>query len=297
MSPLSERRVSRRALIAAAGLTAGGVVAAAVLGSRKRPEAELSNRVTAKRIEGEVPLRNPEDERWIQAEPVLVQLVPQQIALPRLPELAVETLEVDALHNGQVLAVRVTWDDAVVDDVDGLATFRDAVAVQFPTAAGEGPPPITMGSPGAPVHILQWRATWERDIGDRAEVEDVYPFAVHDVPPDDILPEDVAVLYYPGRAAGNPLSELHRTTSIEEMVAEGFGTVTVLPEQQARGRGVHDGARWRVSLGFPMARGVSGAPIEPGSRWPVSFAVWVGDKGNRGARKQFADWIDLELEA
>jgi hypothetical protein len=291
------KRVSRRALIAAAGLTAGGVIAAAVIGSRERPQAKLSDRVTAKRVDGEVPLREPGDERWIQAQPVLVQLTPQQIALPRLPELAVETLEVDALHNGEVLALRIAWEDGVVDDVDGLAMFRDAVAVQFPMAAGAAPPPITMGAPGAPVHVLQWRATWERDIGDRAEVEDVYPFAVHDVPPDDILPEDVAVLYYPGRAVGNPLSELRRTTSIEEMVAEGFGTVTVLPEQRARGRGVHDGTRWHVSLGFPMARGVSGAPIEAGTRWPVSFAVWLGDKGNRGARKQFADWIDLELEA
>jgi DMSO reductase family type II enzyme heme b subunit len=81
------------------------------------------------------------------------------------------------------------------------------------------------------------------------------------------------------------------------MVAEGFGTVTVLPEQHARGRGVHDGGRWQVSLGFPMARGVSGVAMEVGSRWPVAFAVWLGNAGNRGARKQFADWIDLELEA
>jgi hypothetical protein len=290
-------RISRRTLIAGAGLAAGGVVAAAVVGTRERPRAELADRMTATRVDGELPIRDPEDVRWIQARPVLVRLAPQQIALPSLDELAVEQLEVDALHNGEVLALRIAWDDAEADDVDGLAAFRDAVAVQLPVVLAEAPPPITMGSPAAPVHILQWRATWERDIGDRAEVEDVYPYAVHDVPPDAILPEDVAVLYYPGRAVGNPLSEARRTTSIEEMVAEGFGTVTVLPEQRARGRGVYDGSRWRVSLGFPMARGVSGAPIEPGSRWPVAFAVWAGSKGNRGARKQFADWIDLELEA
>jgi hypothetical protein len=294
---MAEKRISRRALIAAAGLTVGGVVAAAVVGTRDRPQAELADRVAAKRIDGEVPLEEPEDERWLDADPVLVQLAPQQIATPRLDTLAVETLEIDALHNGQVLGLRITWDDDVVDDVDGLAMFRDAVAVQFPMLAAAGPPPITMGSTAAPVHLLQWRATWERDIGDRARVEDVYPNVVHDVPPDDILPEDVAVLYYPGRAVGNPLSDLDRTTSIEEMVAEGFGTVTVLPEQRARGRGIHNGARWQVSLGFPMARGVSGAAIEPGSRWPVAFAVWLGNAGNRGARKQFADWIDLDLEA
>jgi hypothetical protein len=290
-------RISRKAFLAAAGLAAGGVAAAAVLGSHERPQPKLASRIVAKRIGEEVPLLDPDSNLWLDADPVLVQLVPQQIALPRLDEAGVDVVEVDALHDGELLGLRIGWDDPEQNDIDGLATFRDAVAVQLPAAAGTSPPPITMGAPGNPVHILQWRATWERDIGDRAEVEDVYPFAVHDVPPDDILPPDVAVLYYPGRAVGNPLSELTRTTPIEEIVAEGFGSATVLPEQVARGHGVHAAGRWSVALGFPLVRGVSGAALEPGSVWPVSFAVWLGEQKNRGSRKQYADWVELELEA
>jgi hypothetical protein len=289
--------ISRKAFLAAAGLAAGGVAVAAVVGSRERPQAELADRIVAKRIDDAVPGDDPESERWLEADPVLVRLVPQQIALPRLDELGVGEVEVDALHDGAELGLRVSWADPEPNDIDGLAEFRDAVAVQLPFALAAAPPPITMGAPGNPVHILQWRATWERDVGDRAEVLDVYPHAVHDVPPDDILPPEVAELYYVGRAAGNPLSELERSTTVEEIVAEGFGSATVLPEQAARGHGVHDGTRWRVALAVPLARGASGSALEPGSTWPVSFAVWLGERGNRGSRKQYADWVSLELEA
>lgn len=290
-------RVSRRALIASAGLGAGGVALALALGSRERPQARLASRIEARRRDGALPLDDPGSDEWLAADPVLVPLLAQRIAQPFLAEVAVETVEIEALHNGEEIGFRVSWDDPEADEVDGLAQFRDALAVQLPAAAGEAPPPIMMGGPGLPVHILQWRATWERDVGDRVEVEDVYPDAVHDVVPDDILPPEVARLYYPGREVGNPLSERTRTTTVEEIVAEGFGSVTALTEQRARGRGVHADGRWRVVLGFPMTRGSAGEPLEPGSVWPVSFAVWRGDAGNRGGRKQYADWIELEVTA
>jgi hypothetical protein len=60
---------------------------------------------------------------------------------------------------------------------------------------------------------------------------------------------------------------------------------------------VHAAGRWSVALGLPLVRGVSGAALEPGSVWPVSFAVWLGERKNRGSRKQYADWVELELEA
>ena len=67
--------ISRRAFLAAAGLAAGGVAVAAVVGSRERPQAELADRIVAKRIDDPVPGDDPESERWLEADPVLVQLV------------------------------------------------------------------------------------------------------------------------------------------------------------------------------------------------------------------------------
>ena len=180
-------------------------------------------------------------------------------------------------------------------DPDGVRRYHDAVAVMLPTAPGD-PPPITMGEPGKPVHILQWRATWQRDLAGKSGVDQIYPRVVHDVMPDDVLPPETAELYWVGRAAGNPLSQVERTTPIEQMVAEGFGTTTHLPQVTAQGRGVHDDSSWSVTIGFPTARDAIGAELEPAQQWFVAFAVWLGDQENRGGRKHYATWIPFSLE-
>lgn len=291
-------KVSRRGFIAVAGAAGAGVALAATIGAlSKRPEAKFGAQLRAVRRDGALPAEDPASDDWLRADPILVKLVPQQVAQPFLGELDVPDISVEALHNGEELAFRLGWDDPDVDDLDALNVFRDAAAVQLPTQLGGTPPPIMMGGPGVPVHILQWRASWQRDLQGRTGVEDIYPHVVRDETPDRVLPGGVAQLFYVGRVVGNPLSVEQRTTSVEEVIAEGFGTATSLAEQRARGGGVSGNGRWTATIGFPMERAPAGARLEPGSAWPVAFAVWQGGKGNRGSRKQFADWIDLELEA
>lgn len=115
--------------------------------------------------------------------------------------------------------------------------------------------------------------------------------------PDDVLPPETAQLYWVGREAGNPLSQVNRATPVEEAVAEGFGSVTHLPVQGAVGRGVHDGSGWHVVISTPSARTGVGSPLAPGTSWPIAFAVWEGSDENRGGRKHIANWQTLVLEA
>jgi DMSO reductase family type II enzyme heme b subunit len=114
--------------------------------------------------------------------------------------------------------------------------------------------------------------------------------------PDDVLPPETAALYWVGRAAGNPLSLATRETPVEQVVAEGFGTTTHLPSTAARGRGTNEDGRWRVALGVPLEREGAGEPLQPGQTWHAAFAVWLGDRQNRGGRKHYANWIPLHLE-
>jgi hypothetical protein len=290
--------VTRRDALKAAG--AVGVVGAGALGvagalSLFEDDDTAAGGVVAAYVDGDLPLEDPAADAWASAAETTVPLLPQRVAPPYLVTAGVGELTARALHNGRALGFRLAWDDETVDDLDGIHRYHDAVAVMLPTVAGP-PPPITMGGPGKPVHILQWRATWQRDLDGKSGVDQIYPRVEHDVMPDDVLPPDVARLYWVGREAGNPLSQSTRVTPIEQAVAEGFGTTTHVADDSARGRGVHDGSGWSVALGVPATRSDIGTRLEPGQEWHVAFAVWLGDQDNRGSRKQYADWLPLTLE-
>jgi hypothetical protein len=286
---------------AVGGAVAGGaaIAAVAVAVEKHKPEPPLEGApIVARSVDGDLSELGPESTAWGDAQAVIVPLAAQQIAQPFLEKAGVTELEVRALHSATSVALLLEWDDDSVDDLDGIRRYHDAVAVQLPTTGG-APPALTMGAPGSPVHILQWRATWQRDIdsGGKTGVDQIYPEVIHDVMPDDVLPPDTAQLYWVGREAGNPLSQVNRSTPVEEVVAEGFGSVTHLATQTASGRGVHTDGRWRVQIAVPSARTGVGAPLEPGTSWPVAFAVWLGSDENRGGRKHIANWQTLVLEA
>ena len=44
------------------------------------------------------------------------------------------------------------------------------------------------------------------------------------------------------------------------------------------------------------ATGSNKAQVKAGEARPVAFAVWSGAKGQRGARKQYAQWVPMEME-
>jgi hypothetical protein len=303
----TDAKVTRKDVLVYGGAAAGAAVVAGagvagiatVVERRKESPAVEGAPIVARRHEGEIPLDHSVSA-WRDAERALVPLAPQQIAPPVLEHAGVSGLDVRSLYTDGEIAFLLEWQDDEVDDLDGIRRYHDAVAVQLPARAGATPPAITMGAPGDPVHILQWRATWQRDIdsGGRTGVDQIYPEVVHDVMPDDVLPPDIAQLYWVGREAGNPLSQKFRTTPVEVVVAEGFGSVTHLPGYQtAQGSGVHEDGGWHVVVSLPSDRGGLGDTLAPGTSWPIAFAVWLGSEDNRGGKKHYANWQTLVIEA
>ena len=66
-------------------------------------------------------------------------------------------VEVKALHNGEALAIQLSWQDANHNVNHGDNTvWPDAAAIAFPLH--EGTPLMTMGAPGAPLAAWYWRA-------------------------------------------------------------------------------------------------------------------------------------------
>ena len=285
--------ISRRGFI---GLSAGVVAATVGAGAvalSVATEEKKTDQLVSRFTEGSPPSADPDDERWGEIPVFEVPLTPQQMATPMLSSLDVPSLGVRSLNNGAEIAFLLEWDDPDLSDIDAMARFHDAVAVELPTTTEL--PAASMGQAGSPVHIVQWRASWQADIDrGRQTVEDAFPNMYPGVRPETLmLPEDAAV-FYPGVYVGNPQSSRVRHQPVEELTAVGFGSLADMDERRAVGKGVHTGSGWKVALGTAMLGGQGRFAGSPKTK--VAFAAWSGSKDNRGARKQWADWSDLRIE-
>ena len=227
--------------------------------------------VISKAVKGNLPL-DPMDSRWNTAEGIAVPMAPQNIVKPGITESTVPSIKIGSLHNGKDIAFRIEWYDPTRNDTVNMPDrFSDASALQFPVNADEEPT-FMMGQKGSPVHIIQWRASWEKDI---------------------------TMGYMPGLSVGNLLSNPIVTLSVEELNAEGFGTLTSQERQNSKGKGFWDYAHWKVVILKPLNSGdKSDTVLTSGKTVPLAIAIWDGEKNDRGGRKNFSEggWIMLKIE-
>jgi DMSO reductase family type II enzyme heme b subunit len=252
--------------------------------------------LTAVRTPGAGPVVDPAAPAWRQARPVKVAMLPQAVTLPHKPDAAVTELTVRAVHNGGWIAFLVEWADPTLSDRVVLDNFGDQVAVQLPIDTKAAAPSPMMGNPGGRVNIMQWRAAFQRDLDvGPPTVRDLYPNAWADVYPDQVLSAADARPYQGALGIENPISRGVASPVLDQM-AEGWGSMTVKPDQHALGAGVWRDGRWRVVITRPMVSDDVNAPrLQPGARTVVGFAVWEGGNREVGARKAWAPWVPLVI--
>jgi hypothetical protein len=183
------------------------------------------------------------------------------------------------------------WTDLDPDaSVTANLDFTDAAALQFPIT--DDATPYTMGGPEHPVNIWQWKAVWQSDIESGFETSaERWPDAVVDRYPH---PDDP--LYRPAESLGNLNAQRGRTTPIEDLVAEGFGTLTSSETQQVLGSGEWRDNQWRVVFSRSLGSGESQlASFDTATATPVAFAVWDGGAGDRNGQKSIAQFIDVHF--
>jgi hypothetical protein len=244
---------------------------------------------------GQGPIREP--SAFAGAAPVVVTLLPQLVATPFQPTPSAREVEVRAVRNADHAALLLEWEDASADWRTSMDGFGDMVAVAFPVAPGPAPAPF-MGNVGGRVQILQWRADWQSDLERGAlGMKELYPNAyAADFHHEDHLPEAAAGAFRGASGAGNPMAERERRSAVQDLMAEGFGSLTPRATQAAQGVGRHDGRRWQVVITRPLAaQGESAASLEPGAATYVAFAVWNGSQKEVGARKAWANWTPLQV--
>ncbi len=253
--------------------------------------------LTAVRVRGAGPITDPAAPAWTQARAVKVTMLPQQVTLPHNAAPAVKELTVRAVHNAGWIAFLVEWKDATLSDRVVLDNFGDQVAVELPIDIKATPPSPMMGNPGGRVNIMQWRAAFQHDLDKGPPtVRGLYPNAWADVYPDEVMGAADARPYSGALGIENPISR-GRATPVLDQMAEGWGTMTVKPDQHALGKGVWTGGTWRVVITRPMVSDDLNAPrLVPGDQTVVAFAVWDGGSREVGARKAWASWVPLLIQ-
>lgn len=262
-----------------------------------RPAPAPSSEVAAAR-RASLPTQ-PDDAAWKDAPLYTAALVLQDMVEPRLLEASTDKVQVRALTDGRHIAFRLEWADPTQDDLPGLGRFSDACAVQLPVSTGPDVPAPQMGEAQRPVEITYWRAFWQSAVDGREDsikalypnaTVDHYPFEAASLEPGSQAQREMAARYAPARALGNDMAG-PRTQPVQDLIAEGPGTIRPAEHTQSAGRGIRTPQGWAVVLTRPLPTG-----LEPGARTQVAFAVWQGAHQEAGSRKMRSVWVPLAIE-
>ena len=261
--------------------------------------------IKVRKVDGDLP-GGADDERWKESSPTYIPLMPLWWRRDR-----VEGVFVRAVHNGKDISIQLSWGDDTEDrSVLRHEAFRDGVAIQF--SAERRPPFFGMGGAGnGVVNIWHWKSDWEAEQSVYRDMEGEYPnmasdhyqfrkdnvFGEHGQEEADISKHDPVFLT--GWGSGNLLSIPDRKTSVEDLNARGFGTLTSQARygQGVRGAGGWYKGLWRVVFTRALSsKDEADATFSSGKSVNVGFAVWNGSQGDRNGQKQVSIWHELVLE-
>ncbi len=271
-------------------------------------------------IDGNIPM-DAANPVWESVPGVIVPLSGQTITTPMHPNISVKTVMVKMATNGIELAVWGNWGDQTLNDTTiGPQDFRDQMAVQFPLQIQGAPPFQCMGQSGGSVNIWRWNAEWQKDLGTGMagmwDVDQQYPSMAWDFYYEEPA-GGVTYLDRIGRSAGpfnegvwsgNIMSDPNlRISSVEDLNANGFSTLTTQKNQHVLGNGLWEpygalkggccnGPTWRVVMKRALTTDdPNDVQFIAGVTIPVAFAVWDGSNVERNGMKGISTWFTAQL--
>jgi len=231
---------------------------------------------------------DPYHELWDKIPEKVVHLIPLNAR-----KSLVSHISIRSAINDDAVAFRLEWEDSTPDRSSSRhQDFKDAIAMEFALGDvllhkhGHNEPFFGMGQRGKVVNIWQWRADWQTEIETKEKLE----YATKGM--------DLDAMIFGGEV--NPVDSLNpfRDVPVEEMNAEGFGTLTPQPrtKQNILGKGAWKDGRWSV---------VFYRTLDSLNKWDkqftndqptlVAFAIWDGSQQDRNGRKVVSMWQRLHL--
>jgi mono/diheme cytochrome c family protein len=204
----------------------------------------------------------------------------------------IDQIQFQSVANEDGIAFRLVWEDSNPDRTASRhQDFKDAIAMEFALGDlllhehGHNEPFFGMGNRGKVVNIWQWRADWQTEIETKEKLE----YATKGL--------DLDTMIFGGEI--NPVDALNpfRDVPVEELNAEGFGTLTPQPKtkQNVLGKGVWKDGKWSVVF-FRTLDSFNKWDIKFIKKTPVlvAFAIWDGKHQDRNGRKVISMWQRLK---
>lgn len=259
--------------------------------------------IVSKPVPDDLSRPDPEAGYWSKAPAFTVALIAQPMFPPMPKTTNTANVGVQSVHNEKWISFRLSWKDADKSEGGRSGEFSDGVAIQFPVKSNENPPPVFMGAKDNPVYILHWRAQYQRDSEKgKPQMSDLYPNMSVDMYPMEFkvkgkigpLTDEMRETFSPGVASGNPQS--YAKSGVDEVMAEGFSTSSVIEGRAALGSGRWSKGEWVVVISRPLKR--EGASVlEIGKGTFVGFAAWQGGLDEVGSRKSVTmSWTPVAIE-
>jgi hypothetical protein len=233
-----------------------------------KKDGGCSKVVDVLKVAGSIPA-SPDDPFWSSAngpKKVSVELGPQLITNPQWPNPSIKGVSIRSAMNDSHMALWVEWqDDTVNADSTYGGQYTDQMAVMFPMNHQKELPPITMGAENGVVNIWQWKAVWEQDANSSSNPA----------------------------TNGNPIAG-KRSSSVEDLNAEGFSTLTRQEHQDVDGKGMWSNKTWRVVFRRALTNSDAN-DIQFKHSLPLAIAVWDGGNRETNGQKGISDWVYLHL--
>jgi hypothetical protein len=228
---------------------------------------------------------SPTDDAWATIPESIYDLQGQMIA-PPVGGGSVTQVSVRATHDGDEVAILLSWADRSADRGVGVNTFRDAAAVGFPVGRPESAPSPFMGDADHPVVIWQWAADFDANAEGDSRFGERYPHSEGVW----IFPQDISVR--------RKVRAWRGADPVIEYIARGFGTLSPRMEASVEGVSVYKDGRWDVVLRRKLT--TSNGPdavFVPGEMTPLIIAIWDGGQEEVNGRKAVTyAWIPAEFD-
>ena len=218
--------------------------------------------IVVSEFEGDLP-DDPFDSFWSSGQvpaSITIDLGPQMITNPKWPNPSTQKVSIRAVKNIDELVIMLEWKDDTRDgNFDHSSLYVDRAAVMFPVETAREAPSITMGEPGVPVNIWQWKSIG----GEKGQ---------------------------PGVKAKKVLA-YH---TVEDLNAEGFSTLTYQDKQNVKGTARWKDNKWRLIFRRALVDDDLN-DVQFRQSVLMAVAIWNGSNKELNGQKGIAGWMLLQF--